>query len=147
MISVDALDLQIVNILKANSRQSASEIGKMVNLSIPAVAERMRKLERSGIITGYTINLDYGKLGYQLLAYILVTVDGTDQSRNFREQIINQPAVRECYHISGEYDYLLKVLVENTLALETFLTNTLKSISGVVRSNTMIAISDIRGQQ
>lgn len=144
---MDALDLQIINILKSNSRQSASEIGKKVNLSIPAVAERMRKLERSGIITGYTINLDYRQLGYQLLAYILVTVEGTDQSRNFREQILNQPPVMECYHITGEYDYLLKVLVENTAALEAFLTNTLKAIKGIVRSNTMIAISDICGQQ
>lgn len=144
---MDALDLQIIAILKTNSRQSASEIGKMVNLSIPAVAERMRKLERSGIITSYTINLDYSKLGYNLLAYILVTVDGTEQARNFREQIIIQPPVMECYHITGEYDYLLKVLVEDPGALEAFLTNNLKSINGVVRSNTMIALSDIGSQR
>ncbi|MGE5453591.1 MAG: Lrp/AsnC family transcriptional regulator [Methylocystaceae bacterium] len=138
---MDALDEQIINILKGNGRMPASEIGKLINLSIPAVTERMRKLERSGVITGYTVCLDHAKLGYNLQAFILVTVEGTTQTSDFRQQVLNQLQVLECHHITGEYDYLLKVLVENTLALETFITSTLKTIKGVIRSNTIVVLS------
>jgi len=141
---VDALDHQIIGILTKNSRMPASEIGKLISLSIPAVTERIRKLERTGVIQGYTVCLDYNQLGYKLLAYLLVTVDGPRYASIFKETVNAQPQIIECHHITGEYDYLLKVLVEDTSALESFISQVLKNDHGVIRSNTLVVLSTLK---
>lgn len=140
---MDTLDSQIIELLIENGRLPASEISKLVNLSLPAVTERIRKLERSGIICGYTVCLDYSKLGYKLLAYLLITVAGPYASA-FKETMVTLPQIVECHHITGEYDYLIKVMVADTQALETFITQVLKNSHGVIRSNTLVVLSTIK---
>ena len=112
---MDNIDTAILDCLKENGRVTASEISKKVKLSIPAVAERIRKLEQNSIIQKYTIKLDR-----------------------------RLPDVLECHHLAGAYDYLLKVSVRDTDALESFLTNKLKKITGVSSSNTFITLATLK---
>lgn len=141
---MDSIDLKIINVLKENSRTTISIISKKVNLSIPAVAERIRKMEQLDIIEKYTIKVNRDKINYKLLAYVFVNIDKTENVEEFRKYIIQYSSVLECHHVAGEYDYLLKVLVEDTKALEYFLSNTLKKIKGVFKSNTIIVLSSLK---
>lgn len=141
---MDSIDLKIINVLKENSRLSTSEISRRVNLSIPAVAERIRKMEEADIIEKYTIKVNREKLSYKLLAFIFVNIDKTENVEEFRKSIVQIDCVLECHHIAGEYDYLLKVLVEDTRSLEYFLSNIMKKIKGVVKSNTLVTLSTLK---
>lgn len=141
---MDAIDLKILDVLKENSRMTTSETSKRVNLSIPAVSERIRKMDEAGIIEKYTIKINREKTNFKLLAFMFVIIDQTENIESFRNTIVQYDSVLECHHIAGEYDYLLKVLVEDTKALEFFISNKLKKIKGVYKCNTIIALSSIK---
>lgn len=141
---MDAIDSAILSELKGNARASASEIGRKVNLSVPAVAERIRKLETAGVIRQYTVRVDRAKAGKSLTAFILVSIAGTQHTQAFRDAVTRQPFVLECHHMAGAYDYLLKVAAEDTQALDVIITRTLKTLPGVAGTNTMIALSTLK---
>lgn len=141
---MDTTDEAILGLLKQNARASVSQISKQVNLSVPAVSERIKKLEQSGVIRQYTVRLDRGMTGGRLLAFIFVNLDKTESIGDFREVIITYPCVLECHHVAGPYDYLLKVAVEDTQALENFLSGTLKKMEGVAGSNTIISLAALK---
>jgi Lrp/AsnC family leucine-responsive transcriptional regulator len=141
---MDIIDAKILDFMKKNGRATASEISKKVNLSIPAVSERIRKLEESNIIEQYTIKVNREKMGYKLLAIIFVNIDETANIQNFRETVVQFSEVIECHHMAGEYDYMLKVLMNDTGELEDFLSNKMKSIKGVRKSNTLIVLSTLK---
>lgn len=141
---MDSIDIEILDVLKQNGRATASEISKKVNLSLPAVAERIRKMEDTNIIEQYTVRINREKINQKLLAFVLINIEKAEYIQEFRDTIIQFNSVLECHHIAGEYDYLLKILVEDTSALEDFLSNDLKKIKGVVKSNTIIALLTIK---
>ncbi|MHC1720631.1 MAG: Lrp/AsnC family transcriptional regulator [Clostridiaceae bacterium] len=138
---MDAIDIKIIDVLKENSRSTTSEISKRVNLSMPAVAERIRKMEEANIIEEYTIKVNRDKMNLKLLAFVFVNIDETENVEEFRRAIVQYDSVLECHHVAGEYDYLLKVIVEDTRSLEQFISNILKEIKGVIKSNTIIVLS------
>ncbi|SHH65445.1 Lrp/AsnC family transcriptional regulator [Clostridium intestinale] len=141
---MDTIDLKIIDSLKENSRATTSEISKKVNLSIPAVSERIRKMEEAAIIEKYTVKINRDKTDFKLLAFIFVNINETGNIEGFRKNIINYKSVLECHHVAGEYDYLLKVLVEDTKSLEYFISNVLKKMKGVCKSNTIITLSSLK---
>lgn len=141
---MDAIDFKIIDALKENGRESTSEISKKVNLSIPAVAERIRKMEEADIIEKYTIKVNRDKTNYKLLAFVFINIDKTENVEEFRNSIVQYNSVLECHHVAGEYDYLLKLLVEDTKSLEDFISNILKTIKGVIKSNTIIVLSSLK---
>ncbi len=141
---MDKLDCEILEALKENARASASEISRRVSLSVPAVSERIRKMEQSGIIEKYTVRVGRKAAGYHLMAFIFVTIATVSRSTFFQEQIVLDPCVLECHAIAGPNDYLLKVLVRDTDELEHFLSHTLKNIDGVVAVNTIIRLSTMK---
>ncbi len=141
---MDNIDLNIIEILKENGRATASDISRRVKLSVPAVSERMRRLEESGIIKEYTVRISREDLGYRLLAIIFVNIGQTGNIQGFRNTIVKYPEVIECHHMAGEYDYMLKVLLKDTSELEEFISRKLKSIKGVDKSNTQVVLSTIK---
>lgn len=141
---MDLIDSKILDELKENGRATASDISKRVNLSIPAVAERIRKMEDSKTIEGYTIRINREKINKKLLVFIFVIVDGSDNIENFRNTVIKHRSVLECHHLAGEYDYLLKVLLEDTKALESFISEHLRAIKGVNKLNSIITLSTLK---
>ena len=141
---MDMIDAKILEVLKKNGRATASEISKKVNLSIPAVSERIRKMEDAKIIEQYTVKINREKMGFKLLAIIFLNIDHVANIKSFREAIVPFTEVIECHHMAGEYDYMLKVLVEDTGELEILLNDKLKSIQGVRTSNTLIVLSTLK---
>jgi len=141
---MDNLDYKILDLLKKNSRIQISEISKSIKLSIPAVSERIRKLDEAGIIEKYTIKINREKTNSSLLAFIFVNIDKPEHISGFRISIIKFSSVLECHHLAGEYDYMLKVALSDTKALEEFISNKLKKITGVQKTNTIISLSSIK---
>jgi len=141
---MDKIDKAILHLLNKNGRATASEISREVHLSIPAVAERIRKMDEANVIENYTVRISREKAGWNIMAFIHVSVDDTENIANFREEISRYPCVLECHHVAGTYDYLLKVLTENMAALDFFLSNSLKTIQGVSSSNTTIVLSTLK---
>ncbi|MTT33017.1 winged helix-turn-helix transcriptional regulator [Terrilactibacillus sp. BCM23-1] len=141
---MDSTDKKILYLLKQNARMPLTEMSKIIHLSVPAVSERIRKMEESGIITKYEVRIDRDKLNYKLLAFIFVNIETTKDIEPFRETMAMLPAVLECHHLAGEYDYLLKVVCLDTQDLEQFISSELKSIHGVQKTNTIITLSSIK---
>lgn len=141
---MDAIDWDILKLLKKDGRMTHSDIGKHIHLSLPAVSERIRKLEASGCIDGFTVQLNREFLGLGLLAFIFVTLDEPQHIEAFREAVIREEAVLECHHLAGEFDYLLKTATGSTKQLEELISLRLKRLPGVVKTSTMIALSTVK---
>ena len=137
---MDHLDNKILQLLSANSRITGADISRKVNLSLPAITERLRKLDRSGYIDKYTIKMNRQKLELNILAFIQVWIDHSKGANNL-DNIIALNEVLECHHIAGDCDLLLKVVVKDTLALEELLVKKIKGIKSVTRTSTTIILS------
>ncbi len=138
---MDTIDERILEELTANGRATTSEIGRRVNLSVPAVAERIRKLQDAGVIEGYAARIRRAKSRYRLLAFVSVRLAEPAAITPFCQAMAQHPAVLECHHIAGAFDYLMKVQVADTDGLEEFLSHDLKGQAGVAASNTMVVLS------
>ncbi len=116
-MKVDEIDNNILFHLENNARLSMTELGKLVGLSQPAVTERVKRMEEKGVIAEYRTVLAPHKLNKQSAAYVLFR---TRECHAFLDFCRSSPEVAECYRISGEHNYLLKVLTESTQDLEEF---------------------------
>lgn len=141
---MDQIDTEILRILQTNARIQLSEISKRIHLTVPAVSERMKKLEAQGIIEKYTVKLNHEKMNYKLLAFIFVNIEKTEDIEGFRKAVGSFENVLTCHHLAGEYDYLLKVMCKDTKDLESFISSQLKKIKGVQKTNTIISLSSIK---
>ena len=137
---MDHHDNKILQLLSANSRITGADISRKVNLSLPAITERLRKLDRSGYIDKYTIKMNRQKLELNILAFIQVWIDHSKGANNLYN-IIALNEVLECHHTAGDCDLLLKVVVKDTLALEELLVKKIKGIKSVTRTSTTIILS------
>lgn len=138
---LDDIDLAILNALQRNGHLSHAEVGRLVGLAVSSVNERIRKLVQRGIIAGWSARLDPAALGLDLLAFVYVLIDRPENSGAFLDVVAQVPEVQECHHIASDWNFLLKVRVHNTAAFEALLTNRLKSIPGVLRTQTVISLT------
>lgn len=141
---MDQIDTEILRILQSNARIQLSEISKRIHLTVPAVSERMKKLEAQGLIEKYTIKLNHEKMNYKLLAFIFVNIEKTEDIEGFRKAVGSFDNILTCHHLAGEYDYLLKVMCKDTKDLESFISSQLKKVKGVQKTNTIISLSSIK---
>lgn len=116
-MELDKLHWSILTVLQENARLSFAEIGRMVGLSAPAVAERVQKLEDAGVIKRYTVALDYAKIGTPLQAVVLFTSSSGKMS-TFLKHIEKLQEVMECHRITGNYCLLLRIAVKSPAHLE-----------------------------
>lgn len=136
---MDDLDRKILSCLKENARANATEIGSRVSLSTSAVIERIRKLESSGAIRQYTLVLD-PELEGSLAAFIHVRLDHPKYYEDFVAAVKAHSSIPECYYIAGEFDFILKVVINGGLSLERVL-NDVKTIPGVSLTRTNVVLS------
>lgn len=141
---MDRIDEEILKLLKENGRMTSSEISKHVHLSVPAVSERIRKLEEGQVIDRFTVRLNREQTGLHLLAFIMVQLEKPEHVAGFRAMIVQTPSVLECHHLAGEYDYLLKVALKSTGELEQLISEQIKRLEGVAKTNTMIVLSTMK---
>ena len=140
---MDRIDIRILNCLKKNSRENASVIGEKVNMSVSAVIERIRKLENAGIIRQYTVVLDPKQIGKDLSALISVGVEHPQYNDGFTEFVKSYPEIVECHYVTGDFDFIVKVLTDSTGSLERIL-NEIKSVPGVSVTKTLVILSTVK---
>ncbi len=143
-MTLDAIDYKLLDLLQRNARVTQLELAGAVGLSQPAVAERMRKLEQEGIISGYTARVDARRLGKNITAFIGVRIEHPKYHAGFGKRILNLPDVLECHRITGPDSYLLKVVTEDTQSLDRLITDSLRHIPGVTRTLTTVVTSSIK---
>lgn len=139
---MDDIDKKILKMLSANARATLSELAGEIALSLPAISERLKKLEASGVIQQYTTILDPAKLNKHLMALMFLRFDNPKHGDSFAELSKAEPEIKECYYITGDFDYSLKILTENTQTLEKLLTR-IKNAPGVVKTQTIVILSTI----
>jgi Lrp/AsnC family transcriptional regulator, leucine-responsive regulatory protein len=117
---LDAVDWQILCALQENARVSFSELGRQVGLSSPAIAERVRRLEDAGVITGYRAQLDMEKVGFPITAFIRISATGASCAEigNFAKAI---PEVLECHRVTGTDSAIMKVVVSSVAHLQSLI--------------------------
>ncbi len=130
--------------LQRDARTPQHEIARKVGLSQPAVAERIKKLEERGVITGYAALVDAAKLGHDVTAFVGVAIEHPRHFDAFARRIEVLPEVLECHRVAGEFTYLLKVKTANTKTLDRLLTRTLRTLPGVTRTFTTLALATLK---
>ena len=135
---LDETDVQILSILQSDGRITNADLAKRVGLSPPSVLQRVRTLERAGLIKGYYAHLDPDRLGLKIVAWVSITLALHQEQpiERFRRAIQDIPEILECYHVSGDADFMLKVIVKDMRAYETFVREKLSKIKGVQQIKT-----------
>jgi Lrp/AsnC family leucine-responsive transcriptional regulator len=139
-VELDQTDRQILGLLQEDCRAPLARLGESVDLSAPAVLERIKKLEAAGIITGYRAILDARRLGLDITAFIGVIIGHPSVIGTFEQQVVALDDVLECHHVTGEYTLLLKVKTANTSSLERLISQ-IRSLDGVAKTETMVVLS------
>ena len=142
---MDNLDARILKLLQKNARITASEIGNEINLSVPAVSERLKKLESSGIISQYTTILHPAHLKKDLAVLMFISLERPKFTDRFIEFVNNEEEILECHYLAGDFDYSLKIMTQNTDTLETLL-NRIKSLQGVQKTRTIVVLSTVKNK-
>ena len=144
-MQIDDKDIMIINELTLNARESASNIADSIGMSVPAVAERIKKLQDSGGIKGFSINLNHHKIGMDVLAFITII----SESSEFFEDVVNKAnsnlSVLNCYTTTGSGSHILYVRTKNTDSLEKLLRE-VQSWPGVKRTETQLVLSSYKNK-
>lgn len=138
----DQIDREILILLSADARMSFRELGERVSLSANAAAERVRRLEARGVITGYRVVIGEAAGGSRLVALVDVRLGSPDVADAFERLVTSLDAVTDCAHVTGRFDYALRATAADPSALDTLI-RTLKTKGGVVETDTRIALRTV----
>jgi len=143
---LDEIDVSILQQLQINGRISNADLARHINLSPPATHARQKRLEQAGFISQYVTLLDRGRIGYDMLCFVNISLQmhQPEEVERFRKAIEAVPEVLECFHVTGEFDYLLKVVIRNQKDLERFLVKRLTPIPGVARIYTSLVVNEVK---
>ena len=140
---LDDIDILLLEILQKNGRTRRNDLAQAVDLSIPSVSERLRKLEESGVITGYTTFVDPKKVGKDITAFINITVDSSKHYSSFLDHAKSTDEILEIHSVTGTGTHLIKIRTENTSSLERLLSK-IQAWSGVLNTTTSIVLSTMK---
>jgi Lrp/AsnC family transcriptional regulator len=140
---LDKIDIDILKMLQKDSNRTTKSIAAQLDMSTSPVFERIRKLEKEGYIKKYVAILDNKKIGLKLTVFIGITLQGHTRSylEKFVKEINNFPEVVECHRVSGNFDYLLKLVVEDIEAYETFIITKLTLLPYLGNVQSLITLS------
>ncbi len=146
--NLDAIDNTILDILQHDGRVPNAELARRLNLSPPAIHARLKRLEREGYFDNFVALLNHERMGYDLLCFVQVSlmVHQFEHVQRFREIILELPEVLECHHVTGEFDYLLKVVIQNRAGLEQFVVHKLTPLPGVARIHTSLVLTEVKAK-
>ena len=146
MENLDAIDIRLLKSLQNNSNITTKELANKVNLSPTPVFERIKKLEKSGIIKKYVAVLDAELLDKSLTVFCNITLkEHTKEIGNqFVKDIKKVPEITECYNVSGDYDFLLKVVVKDMKHYQNFVLNHLGEIKNIGSAHSTFVMGEIK---
>ncbi|WP_298899422.1 Lrp/AsnC family transcriptional regulator [uncultured Psychroserpens sp.] len=145
-MQLDAIDKKLLHFLQEDSKQTNKELSNKLNLSVTAVYERIKKLEREGVISKYVTLIDKKVVdkGFVTFCSIKLLQHTKNYVVDFEKEVTKLDEVLECYHISGDYDYLLKVLVADMDEFREFMVKKLTSISHIGSTHSAFMINEVK---
>tara|TARA_R110002049_G_scaffold76250_1_gene196065 strand:- start:11329 stop:11814 length:486 start_codon:yes stop_codon:yes gene_type:complete len=145
-VALDAIDIRILKLIQANSSLTTKDLAAKVNLSTTPVFERVKKLEKNGYIKSYVAILDAEKLNKGLMVFCNITLKEhtRDIGNQFVKDILHLHEVIECYNISGDYDFLLKILVKDMKEYQNFVLDHLGSIKNIGSAHSTFVMGEIK---
>ncbi len=144
-IEFDELDRAILRELQKNARITNADLARKIHLSQPAVHNRIKKLEKRGVIRRYTAEVDAEIIGYDLICFLQIRTDGDQEHlRCIQATMQSLAQVQECHHLTGEYDVLIKVVVRHRQHLEAFIKENISPLEGIQQLQTNIVLSEFK---
>ena len=147
IIKIDGIDKILLNGLMQNARMSINQLSKQVGISGAAVHQRIKKLEKSGLIEGSQITINPRQLGYTTLAFIGIYLDKAMNNPSAVSQLKKINEVIECHYTTGDWSVLVKILCKDNEHLMNLLNNQIQKIPGISRTETFISLDQQIGRQ
>jgi len=146
MIILDTIDKKLIQLVQQNSKQTNKELSLHLNLSITAVYERIKKLEKAGIIDRYVAVINKEKVNKAFLVFCQIKLiqHTKEYLTKFEKEVMALDEVMECYHISGEYDYLLKILVKDMPSFREFMVTKLTTLQHIGSTQSSFSINEVK---
>ncbi|MFT5819650.1 MAG: Lrp/AsnC family leucine-responsive transcriptional regulator [Crocinitomix sp.] len=146
MAHLDTIDQQLILLLQADSSRTIKQLAAELNLTSTPIYERIKRLEKTGVIEGYRAEINAAQVGKELMIFSHVSLKEHSKEflLNFETKIKGLTEVIECYHVSGEHDYLLKVLVANMKGYREFLTEKLAKIKNIGNVHSSFVVEEIK---
>ncbi|WP_431109294.1 Lrp/AsnC family transcriptional regulator [Winogradskyella poriferorum] len=143
---LDEIDKALLELLQKDSKQTNKALSYALGLSVTAVYERIRKLEKKGIISNYVALVDKKKVdkAFVTFCHVKLVQHSQDYVMKFEREVRKLDEVLECYHISGDYDYLLKVMVKDMEAFRDFMVKKLTNINHIGSTHSMFVINEVK---
>lgn len=143
---MDAIDKKILHLLQDDTKKTTKELALYLNLSVTAVYERIKKLERQGIIAKYVALLDQTKIERKFVVFCHVKLVQHSKTflMHFEEEIVKLDEVLECFHVSGEYDYILKICVRDMEAYRQFMVTKLTDLKHIGSTHSIFMIGAVK---
>lgn len=144
-VSIDRTDAKILQLLAKDGRMSWRELAERIGLSLTPTLRRVRRLEKQGLIAGYSARVDEQRLGVGITMFVLVTLERQTEEtlKVFERRIADVPEVMSCYLMTGEADYILRVVASDLASYQRFMLDVLTRIPGVSRIQSSLAIKPV----
>lgn len=144
-VPLDDIDRELVRRLAADPRASQRRLAREINMSGPAVGERIARLERSGVIQGYTVTVDWAALGFPVLAYIPISIAPGADLTQILTDLRELPELEELVALTGAYDLIARFRLRDHAHLQALLLESLWQIAGLQRIETFLSLGEVRG--
>ena len=143
---IDQIDCAILELLQKDGKMTYKEVAGELNLTTTPVYERIKKLEKSGVIQYYKAIIDRRKLGLQLLVFCNVSLKEhqAEYLENFENDIVNFPEVISCYHIAGMYDYLIQLTVKDMHEYQVFISKKIANIKNIAKVQSSFVMTEVK---
>lgn len=143
-VTMDSVDRTVVELLQQDASIAQAEIARRVGLSLAATNERIRKLEKSGLVKGYVALVDDEKVGLDVTAFVEVFIEHPKEERGFLDLVLSLHEVMECHYVTGEFSCLLKVRVKDRHALRELVLDRINALPGVRQTRTVIVLKTVK---
>lgn len=145
-MTLDHIDKKILSLLQKDSKQTNKRLSLQLNLSVTAVYERIKKLEKEGFIKKYVAVIDKDKINrsFLIFCHIKLLQHSKEFLFNFEQEILKLDEVSECFHVSGDYDYILKIYVEDMRAYREFMVTKLTTIKHIGSTHSTFTINEVK---
>jgi len=143
---MDSIDKKLLQLLQTDSKKTTKELSLKLNLSVTAVYERIKKLEREGIIDKYVVLVNRSKVGkgFVVFCHLKLIQHTREFLTKFESEVVKLPEVLECHHVSGDYDYILKIAVKDMEAYRAFLVTKLTTLDHIGSTHSTFMISEVK---
>ncbi len=144
--ALDKIDRHILRILQQEGRLSMKDLGERVGLSVTPCIERVKRMERDGVISGYYARVDPAALGAKLLVFVEITLNQKSATafEQFRREVLRIPEVQECHLVSGDFDYLIKARIHEMAEYRKLLGDMLLELPGAAQSKSYVVMEEIK---